>query len=175
MLFLSSISAHVSLCHRYETKQTEKYLLLPGRGWGDLLYHVIYMQIIQRGEHIDKISLHLIWYALHFINSSSFPYYELEIGMAWADELEAGEGRGGKGGVKKVRNGLKDDEWLQRKRRADSISARMRALQSEPPGSTWRTRSAAVLVARRDICTFHLFQYYLWEIASASRMTREFS
>lgn len=53
------------------------------------------MQIIQHGEHIDKISLYLIWYALHFINSPSFSYYELEIGMAWADELEAGEGSEG--------------------------------------------------------------------------------
>lgn len=58
--FLSSISIPVSSCHCYETKQTEKYLLLPGRDRGQLLYHVIYMQIIQHREHIDKISLHLI-------------------------------------------------------------------------------------------------------------------
>lgn len=45
------------------------------------------MQIIQHGEHTDKISLQQIWGALQFINSLSFPYYDLEIGKAQVDEL----------------------------------------------------------------------------------------
>lgn len=45
------------------------------------------MQIIQHRKHIDKISLQQIWCALHFINSLSSPYYDLEIGMVWVDEL----------------------------------------------------------------------------------------
>lgn len=90
------------------------------------------MQIIQHGEHIDKISLHLIWYALHFINSPSFPYYELEIGMAWADELEAGEGREGWGGVWRGAEQPEGGQMITQGAWASSISTR-REHSHRPP------------------------------------------